>query len=223
MDKESMVHKMEEGVTSVRDFLKQSDGSTIQAISNSVKHGFDSLKNAFTQNERAQKAVTDIRAKFNDLEKAVINGDKELSDKLLNAVEKKIKEYKARKEASRKSKKVIALPPAEKDAKKAAKAKPAAAKKAAAKNAAPAKKEAAAKKTATTKKAGTAPKSAAAKTAPAKKSPAAKKAAPAKKAAAPKAGSATKKSTAPKKAATPKPAAAKKNAAKAPPQKTAAK
>jgi len=173
MNKETLVRKMEEGVASVRDLLKQNNGSTIRAISNSVKHGFDSLKTAFTQNERAQKAVTEIRAKFDDLEKAVISGDKELSDKLLKTVEKKIKEYKARKNAARKSEKVIELPPAAKDVKKAA----------------------AAKKVAPAKKAATAQKpTASTKAAPSKKAPAAPKAPPAKKAAAPKAGSAAKKS-----------------------------
>lgn len=177
MNKEALVRKMEEGVASVRDLLKQNNGSTLQAISNSVKHGFDSLKTAFTQNELAQKAVTEIRAKFDDLEKAVISGDKELSDKLLKAVEKKIKEYKARKNAARKSKKVIELPPAAKDVRKAP----------AAKKAAPAKKVATAQKpTASTK------------AAPSKKAPAAQKVPPAKKTATSKAGSAAKKPAAKK-------------------------
>ena len=197
MNKETLVRKMEEGVSSVRDLLKQNDGSTIQTISNSVKHGFDSLKTTFTQNERAQKAVTEIRAKFDDLEEAVISGDKELSDKLLKTVEKKIKEYKARKEAARKSKKVIELPPATTDAKKAAKPKAAAAKKpAAAKKAAPAKAAPAAKKPAAAKKAAPAKKAAAAQ-----KPTASAKAAPAKKAAAPKTGSAAKKAAPAKPAA----------------------
>lgn len=98
MNKDSLVQKMEEGVASIRGFLDQNDGSTIQAISSTVRHGFESLKTHFVQNDRAQKAISEIKTKFEDLENAVISGDKELSRRLLDAVEKKISEYKNKKQ-----------------------------------------------------------------------------------------------------------------------------
>lgn len=117
MNKESLVQKMEEGVASVRGFLEQNDGSAIQAISSTVKHGFESLKTLFVQNDRAQKAVSEIKAKFEELENAVISGDKELSGRILDAVEKKIVEYKNRKPGGEEPKTddVIQLPPEDSD------------------------------------------------------------------------------------------------------------
>ena len=94
MNKETLIKKLEDGVTSLRDVLDKHDGSTLQAIGASAKQGFDSLKSAFDQNETAQKAVSEIKKHVDDLETAIRSGDKELSGKLLSAAEKKIQEYK---------------------------------------------------------------------------------------------------------------------------------
>lgn len=116
MNKESLVRKMEEGVASIRGLLNQNDGSTIQTISSTMRHGFESLKTVFVQNDRAQKAVTEIKSKFEELENAVIAGDKELSKRLLDAVEKKIAEYKNKKtDDTAPQDTVIELPPVEED------------------------------------------------------------------------------------------------------------
>lgn len=159
MNKETLVRKMEEGVTSVRDLLNENDGSTIQAINKTVKQGFKSLKVGFTENERAQAAMAELKSKFEELEEAVISGDKKLSGKILAAVEKRINKFKA-KESSSEKKKTPALPAGEKETKK----KPTRAKKTTAKkSAAPKTANPEEKKAASTKKTDSSKKSTAAK------------------------------------------------------------
>ncbi|CAK7057330.1 MAG: hypothetical protein DELT_01291 [Desulfovibrio sp.] len=94
MNKQTLLAKLEDGVTSLRQMLEENDGSTLKTLKSSAKQGFESMKDAFTQNEKAQKAVADIKKHMEDFEQAVKNGDKDLSAKILDAAEKKIKEYK---------------------------------------------------------------------------------------------------------------------------------
>ncbi|MCC8193202.1 MAG: hypothetical protein LIP28_00945 [Deltaproteobacteria bacterium] len=94
MDKKDFIKKLDDGVSSLRDVLRENDGSTLKAIASSANQGFRMLKSAFAQNEKAQKAMSEIKKQFDEVEKAVKKGDRKLSAKLLAAVEKKIKSYK---------------------------------------------------------------------------------------------------------------------------------
>lgn len=94
MDKESIMRKLDEGVGALRGLLAENEGSTLKTIASSAKQGFDSLKATFKENEQVQKAVVEIKAHLDELEKSIKAGDKKLSAKLLGAAEKKIKKYK---------------------------------------------------------------------------------------------------------------------------------
>lgn len=94
MNTEKLLGKLEDGIASLRQAIDENDGSALKTLKTSAKQGFENVKDAFIQNEKAQKAVTDIKKHIDDLEEAVKNGDRELSAKVLSAAEKKIKEYK---------------------------------------------------------------------------------------------------------------------------------
>jgi len=94
MDKQALIRKLDEGVTFLRDVIQDNDGSTLKALAASAKQGFDGLKNAFEHNEKAQKAVAEIKQHMEEMEEAIKKGDKKLSAKLLAAAEKKIQKYK---------------------------------------------------------------------------------------------------------------------------------
>lgn len=94
MNTDKLLGKLEDGIASLRQAIEENDGSALKTLKTSAKQGFENVKEAFTQNEKAQKAVADIKKHVDDLEEAVKKGDKELSSKVLNAAEKKIKEYK---------------------------------------------------------------------------------------------------------------------------------
>lgn len=89
-----LLDKLEGGIASLRQTLEENDGSTLKTLKTSAIQGFESVKDAFSQNEKAQSVVNDIRKHLDDLEEAVKKGDRELSDKFLGAAERKLKEYK---------------------------------------------------------------------------------------------------------------------------------
>lgn len=97
MNKDVLIAKLEEGTSTLRTVLRQHDGSTIKVLSETIRQGVDNLKTAFSQNETAQKAITEMKKYYDELGTAVERGDKELTDKLLTSIEKKLAEYKAKK------------------------------------------------------------------------------------------------------------------------------
>ena len=100
MKKETVIAKLEEGTAALRAVIEQHDGSTIKAITDTIKQGVESMRGAFAQNETAQKAFGEMRKHYDELSGAVEKGDKELTDKLLTAIENKIAEYKGQNEGT---------------------------------------------------------------------------------------------------------------------------
>lgn len=87
------MEKFEGAVSSMRESLEKNDGSTIQAVWNNLRGGLGSIKGRFSESERAKTLLNDIKKLGEDLAAAIKAGDKKLSAKILDTLEKKIKEY----------------------------------------------------------------------------------------------------------------------------------
>ena len=127
MDKKTLVTKLDDGISTLREILQENDGSSIKALTASAGQGFRTLKTAFAQNEKAQRAVAEIKKQLDGLEEAIKKGDKRLSAKLLVAAEKKIQKYKAKfaeQETSPFTEEASAAPKAATKAKKTSPTKP---------------------------------------------------------------------------------------------------
>lgn len=101
MDRLTLIRKLEEGIASMREQLDQNDGSALAALAGGVKtgfqrlqNGFDSLKADIMDNEKAQKTLDSFKGHMDDFEKAVKEGDKKLSAKLLALMEKAVSDLK---------------------------------------------------------------------------------------------------------------------------------
>lgn len=98
MKKEDLLAKLEEGAATLRAAVEQHDGSSLKTITETVKHGFESVKDHFGQSETAQKALTEMKKHYDDLGDAVGKGDRKLTAKILGVIESKIAECKEKKE-----------------------------------------------------------------------------------------------------------------------------
>lgn len=105
MDKTVIIQKLEQGVSSLREHLEKSEGSTISAVSegaksafDSARDGFESLKTSIMGNETAKKALENVKQYLDDLEKAVKEGDKKMSAKAMDVLEKAVKDLKEKHE-----------------------------------------------------------------------------------------------------------------------------
>ena len=94
MNKDSIIQKVDEVVGNLREALRQNDGSTLSALASGVKQGFENARTAVYQNEKAQKALVELKKQLDEVEAAVHKGDKKLTSRLLDAIEGKIKKYK---------------------------------------------------------------------------------------------------------------------------------
>ena len=94
MKKEELLAKLEEGATTLRMVIEQYDGSTIKAVTETVRQRFDTVKGYLEQNETAQKTLSEAKKHYDELGVAVEKGDKELTAKLLAAIERKIMQCK---------------------------------------------------------------------------------------------------------------------------------
>lgn len=93
MDKKTLFRKLDEGVSALRNLLAENEGSTLKTIVSSAKQGVADLKSALDGNEKAQKAIAEIKAHVEELEESIKAGDKKLSAKILAAAETKLKQY----------------------------------------------------------------------------------------------------------------------------------
>lgn len=93
-----IVEKLEGLVGSLRESLDKHDGSALQALFNNARDGIDSVKESLSESKRARKLWEDVKQLSEDLASAIKAGDKKLSGKILDALDKKIKEYKEKKE-----------------------------------------------------------------------------------------------------------------------------
>lgn len=89
-----IIEKLESAASSMRESLEKHDGSTLQAIWGNARDGLGNIKESISKNDKARVLLDDIKKLGEDLASAIKAGDKKLSAKILNALEKKIKEYK---------------------------------------------------------------------------------------------------------------------------------
>lgn len=101
MDKATIIEKLEQGVASLREHLQKSEGSTLSAVAEGAKSGFESaragfesLKTGIMENETARKALENVKEHLDDLEKAIKEGDKKMSAKAMDFLEKSVKDLK---------------------------------------------------------------------------------------------------------------------------------
>ena len=94
MNKESIIRKAEDVVGSLREALQQNEGSTLATLASTVKQRFDSVRDTIARSDKAQKVGAELKKQFDEVEAAIHKGDKKLTAKLLDAVEKKIKKHK---------------------------------------------------------------------------------------------------------------------------------
>ena len=94
MKKSELVDKIENIILSARDELSKNEGSTLQTLTNSIKSGYESVKASLDNSDKAQKVMGGVKQSMEELAQAVKAGDRKLSAKALDALEKKIREYK---------------------------------------------------------------------------------------------------------------------------------
>lgn len=98
MNRETLIRKMEEGVTALREQLDKNDGSTLSAMAVNAKAGYESLKSAIMENEKARDTLASLKTHLDSLEKAIVAGDRAMSAKAVGLLEKVIGELKEKKE-----------------------------------------------------------------------------------------------------------------------------
>lgn len=101
MGSNKFLDKLDKIINSAREGLEKHDGSTLQAIANNIRDGLASarsslggVKDSLSQNEKAMTLLDDVKKLGEDLGSAIKSGDKKLSAKILDLIDKKIKEYK---------------------------------------------------------------------------------------------------------------------------------
>lgn len=98
MYRETLIRKMEEGVAALREQLAKNDGSALSAMADSAKTGYEALRTAFMENEKARNALDSLKGHLDSLEKAIVAGDKKMSAKAVELLEKAVGELKEKKE-----------------------------------------------------------------------------------------------------------------------------
>ena len=94
MDKSSILRKLDDYVREFREQLEKHDGSSMTAISSNAQAAFDRLKDSLKTNEHAKSALAGIREGMGKVEAALKQGDKKLSAKTLELMEKAIADLK---------------------------------------------------------------------------------------------------------------------------------
>ena len=98
MNKETLIRKMEEGVAALREQLANNDGSALSALASNAKAGYAALKVAVMGNEKARHALDSLKEHLDSLEKAVVAGDKKMSAKAVEVLEKALNDLKEKKD-----------------------------------------------------------------------------------------------------------------------------
>lgn len=98
MNKETLIRKMEEGVTALREELDKNDGSTLNTLAANARAGYESLKTTVMENEKARDTLASLKTHLDSLEKAIVAGDRNMSAKAVGLLEKVIGELKEKKE-----------------------------------------------------------------------------------------------------------------------------
>ncbi|MDR1124678.1 MAG: hypothetical protein LBM64_01240 [Deltaproteobacteria bacterium] len=119
MKKNDIITKLQAMAASAREELNKNDGSTLQTISNAIMGGYESVRASIAESDRTKKALTAAKQYLNQAGKAIKSGDRKLSSKTLDALDKLLKEHK-NKEATEKKKASPKKAPAKAAAKKPA-------------------------------------------------------------------------------------------------------
>ncbi len=105
MDKESLIQKLEERLEILRTQLDKHDGSALSAMAEGLRTGFESakrglenLKGAIMAQDAARKTLDSLKEHMDTLERAVKEGDKKMSAKLLDMMEKTIRDLKEKRD-----------------------------------------------------------------------------------------------------------------------------
>lgn len=94
MNKLDLVQKLEDAINSFKQEVDKNEGSTLTTIANTISSGFDSLMDSISSNKKAQKMGDALRKHLNDLEDAIIQGDKKISATAMSAMQKGVQELK---------------------------------------------------------------------------------------------------------------------------------
>lgn len=101
MDKDLMLQKIEDAVHGLRTQVDKNEGSTLLTLFNTAKAAFNSVKDMVASalgSEKAKQAVQTFKERMDDLEAAIKNGDKKLSTKALDAMERVVKDLREKKD-----------------------------------------------------------------------------------------------------------------------------
>ena len=94
MNKIDLVRKMEEYVGAYRQQLDKYEGSSLSMLSNQAKNGIKALKSTVKNNEQAGKALESLREYMDKFEQAVKSGDRKVSAKAVEMMEKTLRNLK---------------------------------------------------------------------------------------------------------------------------------
>lgn len=94
MNKTDLFKKLEDAINSFKQEVEKNDGSTLSTIGNTISSGIDSLVGAISSNSKAQKVVDKFNKHMNELEEAIIKGDKKISATAISAIQKGMQELK---------------------------------------------------------------------------------------------------------------------------------
>lgn len=104
MDKNALLSKVEEYVQAYRNELAKNDGSSLSTLAANATSFFEGLKDSLTHNEKAQKGMEAIKEHMTTFEKAIKEGDKKLSAKMMNMMEDALQELKKKDSEEKKDK-----------------------------------------------------------------------------------------------------------------------
>ena len=94
MDKASILQKLDEYVREYREQLEKHDGSSMTTISSNAQAAFERLKDSLMAHEQAKSVLAGIREGMGKVEEAFRQGDKKLSAKTLELMEKAVADLK---------------------------------------------------------------------------------------------------------------------------------
>lgn len=96
MDRQKIVKNIEEYLRSFRDQVEKNEGSGFGALTEGAKSCLSGLKASILENERARSAAGSLRDYAEKLEQAARKGDKQLTSKALDLMEKALRDLRAK-------------------------------------------------------------------------------------------------------------------------------
>lgn len=94
MNKTDLIKKLEDAINSFKQEVEKNEGSTLATIGNTISSGIDSLVEALSSSKKAQILSEKFNKHMNELEDAIIRGDKKISATAMSALQKGVQEIK---------------------------------------------------------------------------------------------------------------------------------